>query len=500
MIPDVNALIQGFYHDLETKISDLHSLDITLSLDHIDPGFGSTSEDFSIFIYEAPESEFRYHLKRGYSLPLPKTDGYTKLIFEPRPDDDCSDLQLLENSKRFELSFQDSKTIQLVIKSKGRSNYLVIPETCLLFLTRAERTIRSFYSKQLEFSHRNSRRPELIGLKSTQVHNWNRFDYIETLKDITNLPLIAYTETSASFSFVPTENDTFVVPQNSSLVLFNPETEDWTWDEYTVKLRFRRFEDPKCRVPENNRPGVSFRELEGGEAFEIKYQAHELTEALEMDVLPDCELKLTFASAEISFASRFITRKRFRCSMTPEIAQESHFDLNNGRLFAPMPMVHCLEELSDFPALFFQPRRTWFGLKTFQTAHFEPSAVPNNLRLLLHSTVKDAADFQRDTVTLTFEMTSKSCQIRRHGEITAGFSIQKHSNSQTIRVIYKSHLLDAEFPIGTEFAIEASCNLKFIKAVRLIKSPIHYEYIQLAPESDTLSISSTEIDLIMKLT
>lgn len=38
MIQDINEVIQDFYHDLKTSVSDLNSLDLVLSLDHIDPG------------------------------------------------------------------------------------------------------------------------------------------------------------------------------------------------------------------------------------------------------------------------------------------------------------------------------------------------------------------------------------------------------------------------------------------------------------------------------
>lgn len=468
MIPDVADVIQDFYNDLKTSVSDLYALDLVLPLDRVEEGLGFF--DMSVFIYEAPVDE-RYHLKRDYSLPLQSiVDRQMVLTLEPHPDADCSTLHLSETFESIELSFET--TIQLILTAESLSNSLVIPDTCLMCLTRVERTQQRtrYQVDQLRFSHRNNRRPELIGLASTEIQNWNRFIYLETILSIDSLPLTSYTDTSADFEFIPDEDTTFAVPQASSLVLFEPELRNPNWDEYTVKMQFGRPNDPKCRVARNYRPGISFTELDYGNAFQVEYEIHTLSEPFSLDVLPDCELKLLSAAATITFASHLPTRNRFRCNMTPEIAEETFLSLSYGPrgLQTPMSKTGCLERLSDFPKLFvYSSRLKWFGITSFQTKdRFSPSLVAKNSILVLHSSVKDAF-FQRDTVTLTFE-SEKDCQIKA----TTGLEIDIHRETRKIQVIYKSHVLNAKFPARTEFAFEASCNLKLIHATRLIKSKI----------------------------
>lgn len=400
------------------------------------------------------------------------------LNFEPRSKDVCSELHVSEESDLVELSFQIDGTIQLFINTIGSSHHLVIPETCLLYLIRVERAVgmRKCHSKQLKYSHRNKKRPELIGLTSTEVHNWNQFKYIERLSDISHLPLLSYSDTSADFAFVPKETDMLVVSQNYSLMLFDPDALTlMKWNEYTVKMRFRRPKDPKCSIG-NQRPGFSIRELEGdGEVFEVQFEAHQLSEALTLDVLAVCELKLISIGAIINFDSYQYTdiRNHFRCKMTPEIARDTKLTLRNAGLLSRMSrMIKCLEQLSDFPSLFFRPQQKYPDLEMFHTKHIQPSAVPKDVPLLLHSTVKNA-NFQQDTVTLTFKLTTKRCRIEQSEEKTAGLSIQRHVKSQTIRVIYQSHLLNDQYPLGTDFSIQASCILNFVNATRLIESPVH---------------------------
>ena len=136
----------------------------------------------------------------------------------------------------------------------------------------------------------------------------------------------SYTESTATFTFTPVEAEVYVVPQASTLVLFEHNPKEPVWDQDTVKMRFQRQNDAKCKVPMDDKRGVTFRELEDGSEFEIEFEKHVLQTylpTLRLNVLSDCELKLIQVSRIINFESNEYYKRLFKYGMTREIVNKA---------------------------------------------------------------------------------------------------------------------------------------------------------------------------------
>ena len=73
--------------------------------------------------------------------------------------------------------------------------------------------------KQVKFPHRNNRSPELIGLRTTQLHNIDHYNFVIKSSDLPNLLFNRYTIPTVYFTFEAPEYETlpFGVPQGVTL-------------------------------------------------------------------------------------------------------------------------------------------------------------------------------------------------------------------------------------------------------------------------------------------
>ena len=417
-------------------------------------------------------------MKRNSTLAL-----HTAFKMAMRSSGDCSMLSLHRGEPTQPvyrvgntlLTFPQPQVIQLSVRSlrprfQNQPLYFFVPDECFLDVSVLEvhigRSTVPFTENQLKYSHLNNRPPEVIGLASNQIQNVNNvFRYIESLLSFPALRMSSYTESTATFTFTPVEAEVYVVPQASTLVLFEHNPKEPVWDQDTVKMRFQRQNDAKCKVPMDDKRGVTFRELEDGSEFEIEFEKHVLQTylpTLRLNVLSDCELKLIQVSRIINFESNEHYKRLFKYGMTREIANAATIRMHWEKKFMTPGLI---QDLSNFPHLV---KSRGLGLSSvFQLPDTGRYVLPRKVPLILHTTISNPR-FKNDVVEMTFKATTKSCRLEIVNQnLSKWLKIVSRRNG-IFKVTYKLDQLNANFPQGTEFVLKSSCDLTLVKASRKI--------------------------------
>ena len=495
MNPDVNTWIEGYHADLDTMISDLSDVNIILP-------FVMDVSVYGDFVFRNTAEE--YHLKRNLSLWLHSFSTPFKMIL--RSSGDCSMLALYEGEPAqpirpsdlsgLYLTFSQPQVIEL-FDSYDRSPfdplYLFVPDECFLNVSVLEVHINPstapFTRTQLEYSHLNNRPPELIGLASNEIQNVKvGVQYIESfLFAFPGLIMSSYTESTATFTFTPSEEmDTYVVPQASTVLLFENKFQEQVWDQDTVKIRFQRQNDDKCIVPMANKRGVVFRELENGREFEIEFEKHVLQTylpALRLNVMPDCELKVLQVSRTINFESNVGYRRLFKYGLP---ARGAYLRLECDTGIPVIARSNFIEDLSDFPPLDLTHRQIISSV--FRLICSERYILPREVPLVLHTTVSNPR-FKRDVVRMTFQAAIENCNLEivdRNLSYLKGLTIALNRRFNRFKVTYESHRLNANFPQDTEFILKSSCDLTLIKVSRKINPKVQRDVVQIHLGSEVL--------------
>ena len=286
-----------------------------------------------------------------------------------------------------------------------------------------------------------------------------------------------YTETTAEFA--ATIDDTYVVPQASSLLLFERDLSTQDWEQDTVTMRFRRSNLETCDIEMHREQGLSVQEMDADGVFEIEIEKHVLKlsrQVFRLPVPPDCELTLLHVTRSLGFASNSRLVKQMRYGMTETIAQGTSLGWNEDRIISSISRINYMDSISDFPALGFSLTSSafWFGTSTFQVSPLRTYAIPPETRVILHSTTSSAT-FTQDFVTLLFTMETEECQVKTwiqsDGEdlntYSRAFEITTPSTNK-VQVYYQLHRLNAGFAEGTKFFLESSCTLVLNEAKRVV--------------------------------
>ena len=317
MIPDVNeAMIQGYYLDLAYQLSDLEQLS------EIQLMFKSMArEHYAAFQYMPDEPE--YHLKPGVSLPLypwPNlANSFVTFTFQRRSGN-CSAVDLVgkypwlwvsttdlpRGSLNLDIVNQD--TITLSIYKDGIFNqygplvsyYLSVPETCVLYLTHVERCAYYYRDpKQLYYSRQNNRSPELIGLESKIIRNFDQTSvFITSMEDIPTMKLHSIDRSTAEFVFQAATTRAYVFPENSILEL-DDSTTAFPIDRVKMVLQ-----SPNAACAGFKHTTDAVQVSIDGMNIKLEYHKYQLNEILTLETLPDCQLRLIYLSRTVGDVSR----------------------------------------------------------------------------------------------------------------------------------------------------------------------------------------------------
>lgn len=495
---DMDREIAGYFHDLSTTVSDLYDLDIILPLKRFDLAD-------AVFLYEHQAENPQYHLRQNYAQPLGTvvdshylgrsllnptvTFGSMKLFFQLRSAEECSDLRIVvgDGSEAIEnhfvyMSVADDQ-VELQINSfQMRDNFeigdsfsLEIPDGCLVSLTSVERKLYTAQHKQLLYSHRNNRRPELRGLESNRIDNFDEFNFFTSMTDFVWVPLEEYNDTDAKFVWRPElYPNPYVIPQNFTLTLHHARTPWVTLRGHNVAVMTLQSQNGEACLPgDENSPGYSIRRIDP-RTSEVMFDKSLLHEPLSLQTYPDCELVIVKISRAISLSSNPILQKQMRHGMTPNIFRQSHITLAGDYIGSPVVWNQYVETLEDFPSLPLKSASKFGSPTVFCNTMEDRYVVPKAFPLVLHTAVESR---RIDFVTFTFRKSSPDCQIvlykRLHGEqyvfkSRLGGGLSRAIKGDEIKITYAKHRLNTKFTVGTEFFFISTCDLSVDKITRKV--------------------------------
>ena len=273
---DVEGLIEEYYHDLGTTISDFRQLNqIVLPLDKTTQG---------ILFHYKPDQPV-YHLKQNHALPLDEgtfDERWIRFTFT-RAAGDCSNVHISSKSlflgsllapripRGIRLTVRGNDTVHLLIKWFRINSFaqvfsvfdLVVPDNCTLYLTGIERRgyIRTEKLKtQMYFSHRNNRPVEFHGLIARKIYNLQNANFITRIEDF---PVLNLKNRLGEFQFLATTRERYIIPQDSQIQLLMLPHD-------AMRLLFQKPTD--CWVGEFDRPDLLIREIDD-DTFEVVFEA-----------------------------------------------------------------------------------------------------------------------------------------------------------------------------------------------------------------------------------
>lgn len=461
LVSDANDQIAQYYNDLSTTVTALSDLDIALSFTH-------GIFDQAVFRY-GPETPV-YHIQQNLALPLytsaMKTDrGTTKLTFESHSDA-CANVRVLRqlkndkmlysgnyirmeisNNDRIELAFSPSK-----IRTGFRSSiqfFLDVPADCVLYLSEATRAIPYDQQKQLKYSRRNNRPPELRGLASNDVYNLDPYTFVTSMNDLNPMhaQLEEYNETHAVFVWEP--RTTYMIPPRITLGMYG----------YISPMSFR--EDTAV---------ITVRPIDQTRNFEMHFDRREA--ANYQRPFPGTQLELLKIVRTIAFDP--ILTRQMKHGMTAEAFGCTRLCLLTDELETPVTNFRYIETLSNFPLLHFQAYE--FQYAVFSNSSVTGFVVPRDFPLKIHSAVKNTG--RRDVVRLTF-VKSENCKIElyqiRDGKRRSvrwtpnAFYFTEIPVQRIVKVVFQRHFLNSRYVAGTEFFIHSTCQLQVLKLSRKVE-------------------------------
>ena len=422
MIENLNREIEGFYHDLSTTISDLKQLD-QISLPYRGVTYYSNVPSFK---YQPDEPMYR--LKQNHKLALWNLDPrWITFTFNYRSGN-CSDVDVIGKPRRF---FGNSPRIpsNLVLMNGNQTFrlkisrmeslakfYLSIPENCELDLTGIER--RVFRKDLFKHSNRNNRPVELVGLVSRKIHNWNRFNYLESLEDFPQLTLINYNESIAEFRYDATSGTPFVVPQDWHLLF------DKTTPSTQVRMLFRK--SPDCGRVGSFLPFFSCREIDH-ETIEIEKGS----EYWMWMTRSNCEFQLLQMTQTLQLIPGTRNAKLLKYGMTRENMHMAKIRLNLGNIVVPgYTQLTYIEMFRDFGKIYY--REPGMYTKRFYSGH----VIPQNFEFPLPIHFNDV-----DSIFLQLETWRGNCDVKIYQQtrdpVTQGSVLRQSLISKDVRIQYQ---------------------------------------------------------------
>lgn len=428
LIADLDRTISDYFEDLQTILLDLTQLE-TLRLP-----FTRINYDTSTALFEYTINEPIFHLKQNACLSLHLLE-YSELTFTG----DCSDLRLDEATTT---TLHVERGIMHLKIQEQETAELFVPDYCVLYLTRIVREQLAHEKKrrQLLYSHRNNRGPELHGLTSTELKNFDAFDFITSIYHLPTLSFQSYAYPQAEFVF-ESDNEWYVIPQSIELEFAASHISRFEQD--TVRIEFQS----NCT------------DLESEITFEMFHD-----NPFVLTTRADCQLHVVRIQRTVKLNRHSASEKLLRYGDHEDLTLQMHLN----EIFTPgLPVyVESLADLSDWRYLTRTGEYHVFGIPF----SFWPYILPKNVPFVLHTTVD--AEIDRKDLTLTFM--ASDCPVsltvftngrnlkRSHPTIKGAVLSQ---DPHRVQVIVEPCLLNAQFQPNTAFILKSACDLTFIKAV-----------------------------------
>lgn len=197
---DMVNVIGAYYSDLQTSLSDLQEFQQPVPFSKFTPTY-----DF-IFQYKPQTPQYYFKPKSSVMLhPVGRKTRAFEFTMKQMRDGDCSGLAISQTRDGVVTSAHNSYYISIrqtdqsfriqvrdVVMYSSYSFSLVVPDTCLLYLTQLTRILPGDRSLE-DLMRFGAPKPALLGFYSTEILHLNRnLNYISTFHDFPTMELNDY--------------------------------------------------------------------------------------------------------------------------------------------------------------------------------------------------------------------------------------------------------------------------------------------------------------------
>lgn len=422
MVQDVvTTQIAGFYSDLITVLEDFRDFEEVLTFDRT-----------AVFRYQPPTPV--YHLKQKHVFALPKQVD----LMLTQAYGDCNRVELSGDAE------MQRNEGQIVITAATGGSTMYVPDNCALYVARIDKHCRVGYNtrQQLKFS---SKLATLKGLYSNQILNLNKYDYLTSIQQGSELILQSYADGMAIFK----TDVELVIPQNFRLLLYR-NTRPMAFDSDRIKIVAR----PSNCPPFQQQRGFSVKERRDGK-LEFHLDKAQATRNVYVKTPDGCELFVRKIYRYVGLPPSPL-RKAIRYGF-PRHEVLPTIKLGTDTLLGNFGWKNYVDTLGDLPALRFASYHR--GKAKFQMTGLALHIVPAHALFHLH-TVQEGTGLGRDRITIWIGRVP-GCDLVPSRE---GLSMETLDDMFKIQIDRAE--LNRKYPIGSEFGVRSSCDLSFQRIVR----------------------------------